>query len=61
MSKVVDEIEEKVGVEKIDEKNLLDFKLAGRMSYGVIFFDAELWCDRNSPRLSGGVIQISPG
>ena len=28
MSKVVDKIEEKVAVEKIDEKNLLDFKLA---------------------------------
>ena len=58
MSKVVDKIEEKVAVENIDEKNLLDFKLAGE---DVIFFYAELWCDRNSPRLSGGVIRISPG
>ena len=36
MSKVVDEIEEKVSVENIDEKNLLDFKLAG---------EDELRCD----------------
>ena len=36
MSKVVDKIEEKVAVENIDEKNLLDFKLAG---------EDELQCD----------------
>ena len=36
MSKVVDKIEEKVAVENIDEKNLLDFKLAG---------EDELRCD----------------
>ena len=36
MSKVVDEIEETVTVEKIDEKNMLDFKLAG---------EDELQCD----------------
>ena len=36
MSKVVDKIEEKVAVENIDGKNLLDFKLAG---------EDELQCD----------------
>ena len=36
MSKVVDKIEEKVAVKNIDEKNLLDFKLAG---------EDELQCD----------------
>ena len=36
MSKVVDKIEEKVAVKDIDEKNALDFKLAG---------EDELRCD----------------
>ena len=63
MSKVVDKIEEEVAVENIDEKNLLDFKLAGEDELQCDFLwrwvmvwsefsKAEWWCDPNFSRLS---------
>ena len=55
------EIEEKVAVRKNERTVYWIVNKLGRMSYNVMFFEAELRCDPNSPRLNCGVIQILPG